>query len=497
MFDTDSRVFRTERVLPAPFELLLLWGSRTVPPVVMPLPQVEETMVGIEPMDYQVFEVDSMTLSAGAETNSTFASNQSMSSSGSYSNSSFDGSPTWTHLISNLDTGADFYVRVSAEGDGVGYGAAAYADSNPVAPRGVPGQLESVGISRVDDGTLVVEVEQTAEANGAEIDGYKIEWDTSPLFTNVARGSLSLAPDYDIQAVRLNAWQRGWTSDSSFSLSFFDFGGAYTVRLGGLDSNDLPTFVSVEEGTDMLNRITPNITAGFGAAPLYKSVPRGGFVAVGRQTFRVCLGGDSVYDADTLTLCSMDNAYEPANFVGAATKYDNTLTRVSAYVLDTAVGSAFRVAVGDTALRTYNGPDSNVTINDLTSTLARGDHVRLGHPKVGRVFTVCADEGLEFNSTSLPLCAGDDPEQSVSVLEGDILSATYEIQAFGVWVNTSSVTSNETMVLGYRIIFGDEPSAQSDAGGGAGCISFSSTAEEVMTGFLCGGPRLLAIGEEF
>lgn len=449
----------------------------------MPLPQVDEEVMGIEPLGYQVFEVDAMMLSAGADTNSSLASNQTMSSSGSYSNSSFEGSATWTYLISNLDTGTNFYVRVSAEGDSVGYGAAAYADNNPVAPRGVPGQLGSVEISRVDDVTLSVEVEQTAEANGAEIDGYNIEWDTSPLFNNVPIGTLSLAPDYHIQAVRVNVWQRGWTSDSAFSLSLFNFGGAYTVRLGGLDSNDLLTFVSVAEGTNILNRTTPNITAGFGVAPLYKSVPRGGFVAVGGQTFRVCLGGDSVYDANTLTLCSVDNAYEPENFVGEATKYDNTLTRVSAYVLDTAVGSAFRVAVGDTTLRTYNGPDNNVTINDLTSTLARGDHVRLGHPEVGRVFTVCSDEDLEFNSTSLPLCASDDSGQSVSVLEGNILSATYEIQMFSVWVNTSAITSNQTMVLGYRIMFGDEKSSQSNAGGGAGCISFSSTAEEVRTEF--------------
>lgn len=445
--------------------------------------QVNEQLVGAEPPDYQVFEVDAMPMYSDTNASRTSVDNQSMSVNGSHS-SSFTFGATWSHLVSNLETGVDIYVRVSAQGDGVGYGTATEAGNNPVAPRGVPGQLTSVEISRVNDVTLAVNVGQNAEANGADIDRYHIEWDTSPLFTNVPRGNLSLAPDYHIQAVRVNAWQRGWTSDSAFSLSLFDFGGAYTVRLGGLDSNGLPTFVSIAEGTNLMNRTTPNITEGFGDAPLYKHVPRGGFVAVGGQSFRVCLNGDSAYDSNTLTLCSVDNAYEPAYFVGAATKYDNTLTRVPAYVLDTAIGSAFRLAEGDTVLRTYDGPDSNVTINDLTSDLARGDHVRLGHPELGRVFTVCADDGtssaeVDFNSTSLPLCASDDPTQRVSVLEGDILSATYEIQEFGVWVNTSSATSNDTGNLGYRIVFGDETSSQTDAGGSAGCLLFSATAAQV------------------
>lgn len=420
--------------------------------------------------------------------NSMFSTVQYSISSDAPQDSSSSPTATLSQLVSNLETGVNYYVRVSSQGDGVGYGPTAEASSNPIVPRGVPGQLGSVVISRVDDTTLMAEIEQTAEANGAEINSYNIEWDTSPLFSNVPRGRLALSPDYHIQAVRLNAWQRGWTNDSAFSLSLFNFGGGYNARVGNLDADGLPTFVSIVEGTNVLNRTTPNVTAGFGAALLHKSVPRGGFVAVGGQEFRVCLSGETPYEPDTLTLCSVSNAYSPAYFVGAATKYDNTLTQVSAYVLDTAVGSAYMLAVGDTALRTYDGPDSNVTINDLTSKLARGDHLRLGHPELGRVFTVCAnstgDDNLDFNSTSLPLCASDDPETRVSVLEGDILSATYEIQTFTLWVNTSAVLSNATTALGYRIAFGHETSAQSETGGDAGCLSFASTAKEVRTNFM-------------
>lgn len=439
-------------------------------------------MVGVEPLDYQVFEVDAMGLLSADEVNTNESLTYQSSSSGNFSieNSSLSHTATLSQLISNLETGVEFYVRVSAQSDDVGYGEPAEASSNPVVPRGVPGQLEGVAISRVDAVSMMVEIEQTAETNGAEVERYNIEWDTSPQFTGTQRKTLD--PDYHIQAVRLNTWQRGWTSDSEFSLSLFNFGGAFNVRLGGDDNDGLPTFVSISEGTNILNRTTPNVTAGFGGASLYKAVPRGGFVRVGGQEFRVCLDGATNYDANTLTLCSVSNPYLPEYFVGAATKYDNTLTRVPAYVLDTAIGSAFRVAVGDTALSTYNGPDTNMSVNDLTTTLARGDHVRLGHPEDGRVFTVCKADGTssrDFNLTSLPLCSADDPEEVVSVMEGDILSATYEIQTFSLWFNTSAVASNQTDVLGFRLTFGDETSATSETGGDPGCLSFYSSAAEV------------------
>lgn len=455
-------------------------------------------------MDYQVFEVDAMgVVSAddslpiaaadeiGGSTNESSPTSSSVSgnfssenvSSPSSSGGSAATTATWSKLVSNLETGKEFYVRVSAQGDGVGYGMPAEASSNPVVPRGVPGQIGKVAISRMDAVTVKLELEQNTETNGAEVEGYSIEWDTNPQFTGAQQTRLS--PDYQIQAVRLNAWQRGWTSNSAFSLSLFDFRGAFTSRLGGDGNDSLATFVSISEGANVLNRTTPNVTAGFGEASLYKAVPRGGFVSVGGQDFRVCLDGEMPYDAETLTLCSTSDPYAPENFVGAATKYDNTLTQVPAYVLDTAIGSAFRLAVGDTALRTYDGPDTDMSVNDLTSTLARGDHVRLGHPETGRVFTVCKGDGtshLDFNATSLPLCSADDPEEAVSVMEGDIVSATYEIQRFGLWLNTSASEAtawNETEVLGYRLMFGDETSATSQAGGHSGCLSFYSSAAEV------------------
>lgn len=455
--------------------------------------KVDEKLVGVEPLNYQVFEVDAMGLSAdsvsASTTVNTNASSLSRSTTSSSSSSNLtenrmlsSSSDTWSQLVSNLETGVEYYVRVSAQGDGVGYGQSGEAQDNPVVPRGEPGQVGSVVISRVDADTLRVEIGQNADTNGAAVDGYNIEWDTSPLFTGAQRGQLSLAPDFHVQAVRLNAWQRGWSADSEFSLSLFDFGGAYSARLGGDDTDGLPTFVSISEGMNSLNRTTPNVTAGFGSASLYKAVPRGGFVSVGGQEFRVCLDDSFPYSSKTLTLCSVSDPYVPAYFTGAATKYDNTLTRVAAYVLDTAIGSAFKLAVGDTALRTFNGPDTNISVNDLTSVLARGDHLRLGHPEDGRVFTVCKDDGTSdrgFNSKSLPLCASNDPDSAVSVLDGDIISATYEVQTFGLWLNTSAVTYNVSEVFGFRLMFGDETSAASEAGGDPGCLSFYSTAAEV------------------
>lgn len=447
-------------------------------------------MPGIEPMDYQVFEVDAMgMLSAGEAGGSSMESSSGNASSDTatwVTSTSLATPATWSKLVSNLETGKEYYVRVSAEGDGVGYGEAAEASSNPVVPRGVPGQIEKVAISRVDAATVRLEIEQNTETNGADIEGYNIEWDTSPQFTTAQQ--TTLAPDYRIQAVRLDAWQRGWTSSSAFSLSLLDFGGAFNARLGGLDAASLHTFVDILEGTNVLSRTAAQ--GGFGEASLHMAVPRGGFVRVAGQDFRVCLDVGLAYDDDTLTLCSTSDPYVAQNLVGATTSYDNTLTQVPAYVLDTAIGSAHDLAVGDTALKTYDGPATGgaingITANDLTSILARGDHVRLGHPETGRVFTVCLQP--DFTDISLPLCSADDPEDQVSVMEGDIVSATYEIQSFELSLDYSGVSAPDwadTEVLGYRLTFGDESgdetSATSQTGGHSGCLSFYSSAEEVI-----------------
>lgn len=446
--------------------------------------------MGVEPLDYQTFEVDAMGVISedNMDDNGTSIDQFSSSSSSgniSHGNTTTSPSASWSHLVSNLETSVEYYVRVSAKSDDVGYGESGEATSNPVTPMGVPGVPGGVTISRVDKATLMVEIEQDAAANGAEVESYHVEWGTNSQFSGAQ--DKTLAPDYHIQAVRVDAWQRGWTSDAAFSLSLFDFRGAFSARLGGDDSDGLPTFVFITEGTNTLNRTTPNVTAGFGGASLNKAVPRGGYVSVGGQEFRVCLDDTTLYAVEAVALCSVSDPYVPEYFVGAATKYDDTLTRAPAYVLDTAIGSAFRLSIGDTVLRTYDGPDTNLSVNDLTITLARGDHLRIGHPEVGRVFTVCKADGtasLDFNSTSLPLCSSDDPEETVSVMEGDIVSATYEIQAIRLWLNTSAVASNETDAFGFRLKFGEETSASSETGGDAGCLSFHSSASQVRAPYM-------------
>lgn len=448
---------------------------------------MKERLEGQKPRDYRVFEIDSTSASPVSDNEAkvnTFSST-TRSSTGSRmlyndQNGSIPDSPTWSQLVPNLETGVEYFIRVSAQGGGVGYGNFAEARSNPIVPKGLPRLLGEVSISRVDAATLTVEIEETVAENGAAVEAYLIEWGTTPLLSDAER--TTLRPDYHIQSVRLNAWRRGWTPDSAFALSLFDFGGSFTSRLGGNDGNKISTFVSIVEGSNTLMRVTPNATAGFGDASLYKAVPRGGFVRVGGQVFRVCLDSELPYEADSLTLCSTADPYEPHSFVGVATQSDNSLTRVPAYVMDTAIGSAFRLASGDTFLRTFDGPDTNLSVNDLTSVLARGDHLRLGHPENGRVFTVCRSDAtsVDFNSTSLPLCSAENSGKVTSVLKGDILSATREVQSFGLWTNTSAVISNVSVeTLGFRLTFGDEVSSTSEAGGDPGCILFSSSAAEV------------------
>ena len=413
--------------------------------------------------------------------------------------------------VSRLVAGTPYYARVSAASDR-GFGASVPltaaaapggAASSPerigegseevggssIKPYGPPGALPAVSLSHVDGSHLRLSFKQAAAVHGDDVAGYEVRWAPAGSSDAASFHSAALAPDYTVQLIESSVWEGRFEADARFSLTLGDFKGAFVSPLGGLDANGLRTYVSILDGTNNLTRAAPNATDGAGAAALHKSIPRGSFLKVGGQEFRVCLStveDVGVCDEAHLPLCRVDDPFVPAFYNGHG--YARELARVPAFVLDTLAGAALDVGVGDSTLMTMNGPRERLSVNDLTATLERGDYIRLGHPTEGRTFRVSTDAGRAFNATHLPLADAADASVEVSVLVGDIVSATYEKQVLSFFGDEGDL--NKTAgVGGYRLLFANERTETTNAGGvmrskrgpandwGRGCLVWDGSAE--------------------
>lgn len=410
--------------------------------------------------------------------------------------------------VTRLGTGVSYYSRVSAGSDrGFGPSVARTSDPSttpasgqskvgegsedvggaPIAPYGPPGNLPAVSLEHVDASHLRLTFKQAAATNGAAVASYDIAWGLSA--GNGEQHVTTLVPDYNVQMIEAAVWEGGFESEAKFTLTLGDFRGAFTAPLGNYDANNFRTLVSIQDGTNNLTRVAPNATNGAGSAELYKSIPRGAFLQVGGQEFRVCLSTvvDEVgaFDAAHLPLCRVDAPFEPAFYHGRG--YASVLERVPAFVLDTNAGSAMDLGVGDSFLQTFFGPFEALEVNNLTSVLQRGDYIRIGHPTEGRTFRVSTDTSRDFNASHLPLGDVNDASVEVSVLVGDIVSATYEKQVLHFFGDPKDLNKTSG-VGGYRLLFGNERTETTNAGGvmrskrgpandwGRGCLVWDGSA---------------------
>ena len=215
-------------------------------------------------------------------------------------------------------------MRVSAASDR-GFGPARVAAAAPVAPIAPPAAPSSVSISRKDAGHLTVEFPQTvngsAAANGAAVTSYVVEWGRTDADATTDQ-SLTLVPDYTVQVVRTSIWRAPFGQRDAFALTLGDFRGAFSEPLGGRDAaTGYLSFATIATGTNRLKRVAPDPARGVGAASFYKSIPRGGFLKVGGQEFRVCLStvveDVGPYDSANLTRVGdqspgSDDFFEPS-----------------------------------------------------------------------------------------------------------------------------------------------------------------------------------------
>jgi len=358
------------------------------------------------------------------------------------------------------------------------FGLSEYVLSGPVWLRGVPGAVVSASVKSLNASFALLEFLDTVQTNGASIRHFIVEWSgTQNGSTSSAESSREVVtPNHRVQIIYDNIYLRPFNASALFSLTLSDFGGSFVRRLGDFDQNSLPTYISIVKGSNLLVKVPSNSSIGVGSASLYTSVVPGEFIRIGEVVFRACLNMNSSevgsYSSHQVPLCTVENAYTPATYKSS------TMTMAPAFLLDTSIGSAWNTGFGDSHLNTFFGPFPNLTVNDLTLHLQRGDFLRLGDPQAGTTVRVSTDMGRPFTSSSVPLGRVDNPQKPYYIQTGDIINATWEIQE--IIIAAQTLSSHATAIYGgFRAQFGYQTTSETIAGGQTGCLAWGATSDEL------------------
>ncbi|KAL7444023.1 hypothetical protein ACHAXM_009254 [Skeletonema potamos] len=371
---------------------------------------------------------------------------------------------TTSFNLTDLETGKLYYVRVSSMID---EGKKISVPTVPVecAPGGMPGKVSMPHMRAFDNKAVLVSFEATAEANGAPIEDYIVEY--SPADPSFSSGSVRIAvrPSHEFQRITTRAHTLPWDDRSIFTLSLGDFHGDFTVPVGS------GTTVRVHNGGNVLERST-------GTIGLSSLLSRGDFLLVGGVEYRVCQDvSESVpYDDNHLSLCSRDNALEKAAFI--SDNASNVVDKIPIFMLDTSLGASKSPSIGDAFL---NSVDKSGSSNDMRGKLRRGDMIRVGHPTLGETFRVSTDLTRAFTDKVIPLSSEDDSNFPASLSFKSLQHSTYEVQSFFIRSSDEFVTltPSTNLVSGFRIRFKSETTQTTTEGGANGCIRWDGDALQV------------------
>ena len=359
--------------------------------------------------------------------------------------------------ITGLDTGVEYHVRVRANSHDRGSSLAVQTTPLFASPGQVPGSPLAPRIRPLNQDALLVTYEEQAESNGAPISHYVIESATTPTFENST--TTEQAVDHRIQSITSSAHSLPWDSTSTFTLSMGDFHGDYLPSIG-----HGATLVRVQAGGSVAERIE-------GSDDLAAAVPRGDYVRIEHNEYRICLdvGLDLPYDASNLPLCSKDDAWT------AAVVPDEGIDRAPVFVLDTSVGSAKQPMLGDSTLNTIDAAGSS---NDVSNLLARGGLIRVGHPDDGETFRISTNPTRTFDAETVPLGTANDANIDASISVESLRHSTFEVQSIAVLAKESSQSLTPSSIInsGFRLRFDDEITGTTTAGGAKGCLRWDGDA---------------------
>jgi len=355
--------------------------------------------------------------------------------------------------LPNLNTGQVYYVQLHVLNDrgksskvvtSPEYAIPGDVPDPPNAPRILPWSLNSI----------LVKYEETAKNNGAHIDNYIIEIDTTPSFSNAS--STIVQMNNRFQKVVVDAHSIPWDPSSTFTLSLGDFHGDFSRSVG------TETFISMDSENFLAKRVV-------GTTSLFESVTRGDFLKIAGEEVRVCLNESNglPYDEQNLPICSLDGWGKPV--IDNSDFLDAKLVPI--FLLDTSLGSAKHPRLGDSFLYTVNNGGSH---NDITQKINRGDFVRVGHPKHGETFRISTNESLSFDYNHLPLATVDDPYKSSSITFKALQHSSYEVQSLIIRATETVValTPSNITKSGFRLRIGQYTTDRTTSGGSNGCLQW-------------------------
>ena len=442
-----------------------------------------------------------------------------------HTNVTVAGDATEVTMLS-LTTGAEYGFRVTALTD-QGAGAASRVAAG--VPAEEPSELRTlVKLSRHTQDLLRVQYAQDADANGDAVTAYVVESSQSAAFPNGSTLVQEYAVDYTVQRIETDAHTRPFTAGAQFSLSVGDFEGSWVLfdeaetKWWGR-GRDAPnrTLVNVDHGGSVVTRSRP--------APglderldLSKYFARGDYLRVGGQAFSVCVESDLVehnvtgggkqslsyptealktdstvdtyyyaaYGPKTLPLCRADDPWTPAYYDGGPRGDD--LRQAPLYKLDTSLSGAVGPAIGDAALAPRRGNrGGDASIDWRAYGLKRGDYIRVGHPRTGETFRVSTDPAKEFSDTTVPLAQADDAMLEAGLTAQALRHAAYEVQEVRIYCDAMqpalgagfpehcNLTAGSVSASGFRLKFGDETTAATEAGGEPGCMVWDDDATAI------------------
>ena len=361
--------------------------------------------------------------------------------------------------IKDLTTGKPYYIRLSSISN---KGVSLPTNSVPIAiaPGGIPGKVSPPSIRPLNESTLLVSFEASAEANGATVEEYVIETSSQSSFT--VKSQIRVQPNHQTQRITTRAHTLPWEGDSTFTLSLGDYHGDFTVAVG-----DGKTTVRVQNGNNVLERST-------GTTSLSASVAKGEYISVGGMEFRVCLTDYHLHDDTHLSLCSKNNALAVAIFYSTP----DVIDEIPIFILDTSLGAAKSPSVGDVSLSTVDALGAS---RDMRTRIRRGDLVRVGHPDLGETFRVSTDLERGFTDRVVPLSSIEDANVVASLSPKSLEHATYEVQSFHIRSSSYDValTPGNELSSGYRVRFKSETTQSTNAGGDGGCLQWDGSANDL------------------
>ena len=275
-----------------------------------------------------------------------------------------------SYAIENLVIGMNYFVTVRAR-NSRGFGLAQATTPNSLKPQTTPGVVDYVLLEGYSGTALAVYFDQTAKANGGTVDQYKVEWAANSEFVNSS--SIILPITYVMQKIRTTASRPAISG--TFTLSFGGYVGAFDNVL----CNSCATMVA----GDLFVRVSVDLRT---------SVPRGDFIFVGTNSYRICLSG--IYNSTFVPVCTTEDPSVP--LAVSVTIHSGPL-----YMLGTSLGTI-------TATR---GSNILATANSLLSRISPGDFIRVGDPEVGPIYRVAV--GADFNSSVITLGDVNDPTISM------------------------------------------------------------------------------------